>query len=97
MLKKLRLIVTGIVVLFIIAGISNLLGIADTNISMGILEQLGMLVFVIIMCMVLYLIIYYWYGKDYKCPSCNKRFCLKKEGNEIVNKEFSICACANKY
>ena len=37
--------------------------------------------------MVMYLIIYYWYGKDYKCPSCNKRFCLKKTGEEVAKRE----------
>lgn len=31
--------------------------------------------------------IYYWFGKDNRCPSCHKPFCLKKTGEEIVNKE----------
>ena len=37
--------------------------------------------------MLLYVIIYYWYGKEHKCLSCNKRFCLKKEGKEIIGRE----------
>lgn len=85
MLKKIRLIVTGIVVLLIISCMMGVLGFGDM--PMDIFERFLMLVMAIIFCMVLYVIIYYWYGKDYKCPSCNQRFCLKKEGTDVVGKE----------
>ena len=85
MLRKIRLIVTGIVVLLIISCMLGVLGLGDMPV--GILERITAFVFALIFSMVLYVIIYYWYGNDYKCPSCNKRFCLKKEGTDVVDKK----------
>lgn len=83
-MNKLRLVVTIIVALFIVAGVCGILGMNGMD---GIPERIVMFVFTLICSMVMYLIIYYWYGKDYKCPSCNKRFCLKKTGEEVAKRE----------
>lgn len=85
LVKKVRLIVTVIVTLLIISGILSIFGFSGTRMEGK--DLLGAIVAIIILCMLLYVIIYYWYGKDYKCPSCNKRFCLKKESKEVVGKE----------
>lgn len=37
--------------------------------------------------LILYVIIYFWYGNDHKCPSCNKPFCLKNEGLELIDRQ----------
>lgn len=86
MLKKIRLIVTGIVALFLLSALMCTFGIG-VDMGGGFLERIVMFVFAIIIGMLLYVIIYYWWGKDYKCPSCNKPFCLKKEGTKAVGKE----------
>lgn len=86
-INKLRLGVTILVALFFIGGIGTLLGIGNDGVRMSILEKIVMFILVLILAGVMYLIIYYWYGKDYKCPSCNKPFCLQKTGEEIVSKE----------
>ncbi|MFW5670123.1 MAG: hypothetical protein ACOCM4_12960 [Acetivibrio ethanolgignens] len=83
-MNKVRLIVTIIVALLIVSGVCGVLGMNGVN---GIGERLGMLVATIIFGMIMYVIIYFWYGKDYKCPSCNKRFCLKKTGEEVASRE----------
>ena len=83
-MNKLRLVVTIIVALFIVAGVCGVLGMNGMS---GILERIVMFVFTLICGMVMYLIVYYWYGNDYKCPSCKKRFCLKKTGEEVAKRE----------
>lgn len=82
-MNKVRITVTIVVAFFIVVGVCGVLGMGMS----GIPERLVMLVFTLICGMVMYLIIYYWYGKDYKCPSCKKRFCLKKTGEEVANRE----------
>ena len=84
-MKKLRLGITIVVALFIVAGICGVLGVTDM--SSGIPERIAMLIVTVIFVGVMYIIIYYWYGKDYKCPSCHKPFCLQKTGEEVINKE----------
>ena len=84
-MKKLRLWVTILVVLGILGPILCICGFTDT--SLGVLETLGMIVVILIMSMLLYAIIYYWYGKDFECPSCYKHFCLKKIGQKVIGKE----------
>ena len=86
-MNKLRLGVTIVVAIFIIGGIGSLFGLGNDGTRLSILEKIVMLIFVLILVGVLYLIVYYWYGKEYKCPSCHKPFCLKKTGEEIVSKE----------
>lgn len=86
MLKKIRLIVTIIVALFLTSALMGVFGVGP-DMNLGFIERLMMLVFAIIIGMVLYVIIYYWWGNEHKCPSCNKRFCLKKEGTQIQSKE----------
>ena len=78
-----RFIITIIVAFFIVVGVCGVLGIGMSSIP----ERLIMLVFTLIGVMVMYLIIYYWYGKDFKCPSCNKRFCLEETGEEVIKRE----------
>lgn len=85
MLKKIRLIITGIITLLMLSSLLGLLGFFDA--PKGIGEKLGMLMFLIIQCLLLCVIVYYWYGSEHKCPSCNKRFCLKKESTDIIDKE----------
>lgn len=82
-MNKVRITVTIIVALCIVTGIGGVLRMGMSDIR----ESLVSLVFTLIGVMVMYLIIYYWYGKDYKCPSCNKRFCLKKTGEEVEKRE----------
>lgn len=84
-MNKVRLVITIIVALFIVAGIWGALGM-DTSVNSA-QDRIMMLVFAVICSMIMYLIVYYWYGKDYKCPNCNKRFCLKKTGEEVIEKE----------
>jgi len=86
MLKKFRLAVTVIVALFMVSALMGVFGIGP-DMNLGILERIVMFVMAVIFGMILYVIVYYWYGKDYKCPSCGKRFCLKKEGKEVVGRE----------
>lgn len=81
-MDKLRLAVTILVGCFIAIGIW---GIILVN---NIILKIIMFIFAIICGLIMYLIIYYWYGKDYKCPFCNHRFCLVKTGEEIINKEY---------
>lgn len=83
-MNKLRLVITIIVALFIVAGVCGVLGMNGMNSIPG---RIVWFVFAFIFVMVMYLIVYYWYGKDYKCPSCNRRFCLKKTGQEVVKRE----------
>lgn len=85
-MNKLRLGVTIVVAMFIIAGICGVLGV-DTFRGASILERIMYFVFGLVGIGVMYIIIYYWFGKDNRCPSCHKPFCLKKTGEEIVNKE----------
>ncbi len=84
-MRKLRLGVTVFVALIIVSAFANIFGFMGT--TLGVMEIIGMIVIILIMSMLLYVIIYYWYGKEHKCPSCNKRFCLKKEGKEIIGRE----------
>ena len=86
-MNKLRLVVTIIVAMFIFGGISALFDIGSDGMEMSIPEKIVMLFVVLLLVGVMYVIIYYWYGKDYKCPSCHKPFCLKKTGEEIVSRE----------
>ena len=86
-MNKLRLGVTILVAIFILGGICALFDIGNDGMSMSILEKIMMFIFVLILIGVMYVIIYYWYGKDNKCPSCHKPFCLKTTGEEIVSKE----------
>jgi hypothetical protein len=82
-MNKLRLAITIIVALFIGASIYALMDISRID----IIDIIIALIFICILSMIMYLIIYYWYGKDYKCPSCKKRFCIKKTGEEEVKRE----------
>ena len=86
-MNKLRLGVTIIVALFIISGICGVLGVTDVYRGNSILEKIGMLIITAIFVGIMYIIIYYWYGKDNRCPSCKKPFCLKTTGEEVVSKE----------
>ena len=78
-MNKLRLGVTIVVAMFIIAGICGVLGV-DTFRGASILERIMYFVFGLVGIGVMYIIIYYWFGKDNRCPSCHKPFCLKKTG-----------------
>ena len=73
MLKKIRLGVTLFVILGIVAGIGNALGMTGHSISL--LEKIGFIIMSVVFGALLFVIIYYWWGKDYKCQACNKRFC----------------------
>lgn len=84
-MRKLRFGVTALVVFIIIGGIACIFDSSGT--TLDVMEISGMIVIILIMSMLLYVIIYYWYGKEHKCPSCNKRYCLKKEGKEVVGRE----------
>lgn len=81
MLKKLRLLVTGYIIFMIISGIIAVFN--DKSIS----GKLGGIFLALVFILILYIVIYYWYGSEHKCPSCHKRFCLKKEGTDILDKE----------
>ena len=85
-MNKLRLGVTIFVAIFIVAGFCGVLGVSDFRES-SILERIMYFVFALIGIGIMYVIIYYWYGKYNRCPSCNKPFCLKKTGEEVVSKE----------
>ncbi|MBQ9119528.1 MAG: hypothetical protein IJY09_05670 [Lachnospiraceae bacterium] len=92
--RKLRLAVTIFVIFFIVALFAIIFGYDGTKLNF--IETLEMIAIIFIMLMVLYVIVYYWYGKDYKCPACNKRFCLKKEGKEVAGREsVSVLVKAN--
>lgn len=82
-LDKLRLIITGIVGLLIVGAVASFF----TERNMSIITRIEMIVCVIVLGLIMYIIVYYWWGKDHKCPSCKKNFCLKKEGTSIVSKE----------
>ena len=82
-LDKIRLIVTIIVGLFVLGAF----GAAFTERNMSVPERIVMIVTGIVFCLLMYVIVYYWWGKDHKCPSCKKNFCLKKVGTEIIGKE----------
>lgn len=86
-MNKLRLGVTIVVALFIVSCICGVLGITEVYSGSGFLERIMYLIFALIGIGIMYIIIYYWYGKDNRCPSCNKPFCLKKTGEEVVSKE----------
>ncbi|RHQ56040.1 hypothetical protein DWY31_05565 [Dorea sp. AF24-7LB] len=73
-MNKLRLGVTIIVALFIISGICGVLGVTDVYRGNSILEKIGMLIMTAIFVGIMYIIIYYWYGKDNRCPSCKNHF-----------------------
>lgn len=83
---KLRLAVTIIVALFIVAGIYGVLGISNVT-NLTIWDRFVNFIFTVISCLLMFLIVYFLYGKKYQCPSCNKRFCLKKTGEEVVKRE----------
>lgn len=69
--SKLRLYTTIIIVLFIVYGIYDRFYIVQSFMGIGVL-----------IC-----IIYFWFGKDYKCPNCKKKFHLKKLNTIIIDKE----------
>ena len=87
LMNALRAFVTITVAFFIAVGIYGAFGSFGTNGMNDILNRIVMFVFALICGMIMYLIVYYWYGKDHKCPSCNKRFCLKKTGEEVIKRE----------
>lgn len=39
-----------------------------------------------VICGLIFLIVYFWWGKDTKCPSCKKPFSVEKQGEEIINR-----------
>lgn len=82
-MKKVRLFVTIFVAIFIVGGVYEVLGTGTGSFA----DRLGGFICILICGMIMYLIIYYWYGKNHKCPACKKRFCLKKTGEEIVGRE----------
>lgn len=84
-MKKVRLFVTILVAIFIVGGICGVLGMVTVTGSFA--DRLACFIGILICGMIMYLIIYYWYGKNHKCPACKKRFCLKKTGEEIVGRE----------
>ena len=86
-MNKLRLGVTLVIAIIMIGCIMGVLGINDSSNSLTVVERIVMLIMFIVMALVMYVVIYYWYGKDNKCPSCKKRFCLKKDGEEIIDRQ----------
>ena len=88
--KMVRLVVTITVASCFVVGIC---GVLEMN---SIPEGVAALILTLICGMLIYLIVYYWYGKDYKCPSCNSWFCLKKTGEEVVKRENVSVPVRNK-
>lgn len=84
-MKRLRLGATVLVSMLIVGGIISIFDTLEQNKS--IMDVITLILVVVVLLIILYAIIYYWYGKDHKCPACNKRFCLKKEGKEIIGRE----------
>ena len=74
-MNKLRLGVTIVIAIIMIGCLMGGLGINDSSNSLTVVERIVMFIMFIVMALVMYVVIYYWYGKDNKCPSCNKRFC----------------------
>ncbi len=87
LIKKLRLVATVIVAVFLIMSICGVLGLTEEMKGNNILDRIIYFIFALICIGIMYLIIYYWFGKANQCPSCHKVFCLKKIGEEIVKKE----------
>ncbi|RGH82322.1 MULTISPECIES: hypothetical protein [Lachnospiraceae] len=85
--NKLRLGITIFVAAFTVSFFSGALGIGESFRFFSVWERILSFIFALIGIGILYIIIYYWYGKDTRCPSCHKPFCLKKTGEEIVSKE----------
>ena len=69
--SKPRLCTTIIIILFIAYGIYD---------RFCIVQSFGGIV-------VLICVIYFWFGKDYKCPNCKRKFHLKKLNEVIIDKK----------
>lgn len=85
-MNLIKWIVTIFVALFTIASICLGLG-SDISHNISIIDRVAYFVIAIVCGLIMYVIIYYWFGNESKCPSCKKRFCIKKTGKEVVNKE----------
>jgi hypothetical protein len=70
-----------------LSGIMAVFGWGNSGVDLPAIGKILMLAYVIILGSLLYVIIYYWYGKDHKCPSCKKPFCLRKDSIDVINKE----------
>lgn len=86
-MKNVRKILTIVIASMIVIDINNIIRIGTyySNPILLFIHNYDLFLQLIISSIILFLIIYFWYGKDYKCPSCNKRFCLKKIGEEVID------------
>lgn len=84
LVKKIRIVVTvflGIGVISIVAYPEFLAG------ANSVIILLFMIMGLIFWGGLLFLVIYFWWGHDSKCPKCKKRFCVRKTKKERYKSE----------